>query len=136
MKMVIIAIGGCLLKQLTFLLTLQVLVGGGFVFCFFSCFLFFVFVFVFVFFLFAFFFCTLQSLYLSSKSVLTEEILWLYVAAEPQPFMVLFFLFFFGGPQGYGFHRIKNLRNCAKNSSHLSTVIFTTKRFVRVESCG
>ena len=24
-------------------------------------------------------------------------------------------VFFFGGPQGYGFHPIKNLRNCAKN---------------------
>ena len=35
-----------------------------------------------------------------------------YVAAEPQPFMVLFFSFFFGGTQGYGFHPIKNLRNC------------------------
>ena len=30
------------------------------------------------------------------------------VVAEPQPFMVLFF----GRPQGYGFHRIKNVRNC------------------------
>ena len=34
------------------------------------------------------------------------------LAAEPQPFMV--FLFFLGRPQGYGFHPIKNLRNCAR----------------------
>ena len=52
---------------------------GFFVFGVFWGFLFFVFIFLFLFFFYLrFFFCTLQSLSLSSKSVLTEEISWLY----------------------------------------------------------
>ena len=49
----------------------------------------------------------------SNINVLSVIVQSLNQLSEPQPFMVLFFSFlFFFGPQGYGFHPIKNLRNC------------------------
>ena len=36
------------------------------------------------------------------------------LAAEPQPFMVLYIYIFVCGPQGYGVHSINNFRNCAQ----------------------
>ena len=60
------------------------------------------------------------------------------LAAEPQPFMVLFFFFFFFlvDHRDTDFTLSKICETATKILSHLSTVIFTTKCFVRVESCG
>ena len=55
------------------------------------------------------------------------------LAAEPQPFMILFFL---TDHRATDFTLSKICGTETKNSSHLSTLIFTTKRFVRAVSCG
>ena len=47
-----------------------------------------------------------------------------------------FFLFFLADHRATDFTLSKICGTATKNSSHLSTVIFTTKRFVRAESCG
>ena len=47
-----------------------------------------------------------------------------------------FFYFLFADHRATDFTLSKICGTATKNSSHLSTVIFTTKRFVRAESCG
>ena len=50
--------------------------------------------------------------------------------------MVLFFSFFLADHRATYFTLSTICETSTKILSHLSTVIFTTKRFVRVESCG
>jgi hypothetical protein len=46
------------------------------------------------------------------------------------------YLFFLADHRATGFTLSKICGTPTKNTSHLSTAIFTTKRFVRAESCG
>ena len=56
------------------------------------------------------------------------------IAAEPKPFMVLLFFSFFLRTIGL---RISPYQTFAElRQEFVATVIFTTKRFVRAQSCG
>ena len=73
----------------------------------------------------------------SNINVLSVIVQSLNQLSEPQPFMVLFFSFlFFSDLRATDFTLSKICETTTKIWSHLSTVIFTPKRFVRVESCG
>ena len=73
----------------------------------------------------------------SNINVLSVIVQSLNQLSEPQPFMVLFFSFlFFFGPQGYGFHPIKNLRNCDQDLVAPFNSNFHTKTLCESGSCG